>query len=152
MPDSCTVNIDYRYNSKENADTILADFRKLADEVEAADPEAKFELRVRELEHTSYTGVHEFARLDKPYFITDINHPLIQKTLDALHEMGQFPKTYFWDYGTDAAYIATVMGVPTIGYSPAEEIYCHGPRDRIRIDLMEQALEGYAMIVARVAC
>lgn len=152
VPDSCTVNIDYRYNSQENAETILADFRRLADEVEAADPETRLELRVRELEHTSYTGVHEFARLDKPYFITDINHPLIQKTIGALHEMDQQPKTYFWDYGTDAAYIATVMGVPTIGYSPAEEIYCHGPRDRIRIGLMEKALEGYGMICARVAC
>ena len=92
------------------------------------------------------------AELNKPSFITDIELPVIQKMLAALAEVDQHPKTYFWDFGTDAAYIATVLGIPTVGYSPAEEVYCHTPRDRISIDLMKKALEGYAAICLRVAC
>lgn len=151
VPDSCTVNIDYRFTVNETVDSILARFREIAEKLEMADPSAKYEVRVRSLEHTSYTGVQESAELNKPCFITDIENGYVQRTLKALSEVGQYPKTYFWDFGTDAAYIAKVLNIPTIGYSPAEEIYCHSPKDRINIELMKKALEGYVAICVEIA-
>ena len=151
VPDTCTINIDYRYSMGETRDSVLAMFRKLADEVSAEDPEASFEVRVRQLEHTSYRGVHDFAELDKPCFTTDIQNEYVQKTIAALAKVGQHPSTYYWDFGTDAAYFASACGIPTIGYSPLEEKYCHAPIDRVNIDLMKQALEGYAAICMEIA-
>lgn len=151
VPDTCTVNIDYRFTVDETSESILARFREIADKLEAKDPEAKYEIRVRQLEHTSYTGMHEFAELNKPCFITDIENEYVQQTLKALAEVDQHPGTYFWDFGTDAAYIARACNIPTIGYSPAEEVYCHSPKDRINIELMKQAMEGYAAICIEIA-
>lgn len=151
VPDTCTVNIDYRLTTKETVESVLDRFKEAAERVKEKDPQADFEVRIRELEHTSYTGVHEFAELNKPSFITDINNDYVQMTLKALAAVDQHPKTYYWDFGTDAAYIAKVCGIPAIGYSPAEEIYCHSPKDRIRIDLMEKALVGYAAICMEIA-
>lgn len=152
VPDTCTVNIDYRFNTEETKDTILEKFRTLALKLEQEDREAGYEIRVRSLDHTSYTGIKETAELNKPSFITDINNVYVQKMLHALNDVvNQYPKTYFWDFGTDAAYIATVCGIPTVGYSPAEEKYCHSPKDRISISLMQEVLEGYAAICAEIA-
>lgn len=151
VPDTCTVNIDYRFTVNETADSILERFRVLAKELEAKDPEAEYEIRVRQLEHTSYTGVHDYAELNKPCFVTNIENDYVKQTLNALRKMDQNPDTYFWDFGTDAAYIAEVCKIPTIGYSPAEEVYCHSTRDRISIELMEKALEGYAAICIEIA-
>lgn len=151
VPDTCTINIDYRFNTEETKDTVLEKFRNLASKLEQEDQDAQYEIRVRRLDHTSYTGVKETAELNKPSFITDINNVYVQKMLHALNEVDQYPKTYFWDFGTDAAYIATVCGIPTVGYSPAEEKYCHSPKDRISISLMQKALEGYVAICAEIA-
>ena len=151
VPDTCTINIDYRYSMGETRESILAMFRKLADEVCAEDPEAAFDIRVRQLEHTSYRGVHDFAELDKPCFTTDIQNAYVQQTIAALAKVGQHPSTYYWDFGTDAAYFASVCGIPTIGYSPLEEKYCHAPVDRVSIDRMKEALEGYAAICMEIA-
>lgn len=152
VPDTCTINIDYRFKKDESKEDILARFCALADEVKKEDPEADFEIRVRQLEHMSYRGVHDFAELNKPCFVTDINHEYVQRTIQALHCMGQDPKTYYWDFGTDAAYFSAVCGIPTIGYSPLEEKYCHAPIDRVSIELMKKALEGYAAICMEISC
>lgn len=151
VPDTCTINIDYRFHTGETKQTVLEKFQKLAEKLEKADPEAKYEICVRQLQHTSYTGVHESAELNKPSFITDVNNEYVQKMIAALNDVDQYPKTYFWDFGTDAAYIATVCNIPTVGYSPAEEKYCHSTVDRISISLMKKALEGYARICAEIA-
>ena len=152
VPDTCTINIDYRYKKDESKESVLAMFRKLADEVEAQDPEASFDERVRMLPHTSYRGVEDVAELDKPCFVTDLDNEYVQKTIKALHEMDQNPKNYFWDFGTDAAYFAAVCGIPTIGYSPLEEKYCHAPIDRVDIEKMKLALEGYVAICEEISC
>ncbi len=151
VPDSCTVNVDYRFTARETAESVLARFRKVADRLEKKDKEAGYEIRIRNLEHTSYTKVHEFAELNKPCFIMDEKNEYVQKTLKALESVGQHPKTYFWDFGTDVAYFAAVCGIPSIGYSPAEEKYCHAPTDRISIGLMKEALEGYTAICLEIS-
>lgn len=151
VPDTCTVNIDYRYTVNETEDTILRRFREAADELSARDPESDFEIGVRKLEHTSYTGVNEFAMLNKPSFITDIENEYVRQTMKALEQVGQHPKTYFWNYGTDIAYTSTVCNIPSIGYSPAEEEYCHTSKDRISIELMKKAVVGYAAICIEIA-
>jgi len=152
VPDTCTINIDYRFLVEETVESVLGRFQAIADELEKADPESKYEIRVRQLPHESYTGVIDSAELNKPPFVTDINNEYVQQTLQALAKVGQYPKTYYWDYGTDAAYFSRECGITCIGYSPAEEIYCHSPKDRISIDLMKQALEGYAAICMEIAC
>ena len=151
VPDTFTINIDYLYSMGETQDSVLSMFRKLTDEICAEDPEAAFEVRVRQLEHNSYRGVHDFAELDKPCFTTDIQNEYVQQTIQALAKVGQHPSTYYWDFGTDAAYFASVCGIPTIGYSPLEEKYCHAPIDRVCIDRMKEALEGYVAICMEIA-
>lgn len=43
VPDTCTVNIDYRFTVMETVESILGRFRKVADELEEKDPDAKYE-------------------------------------------------------------------------------------------------------------
>lgn len=151
VPDTCTINLDRRFTTNETVEQILDSIRELAEQIKKKDPEADYEVRVRKLEHTSYTGVHEFGDMIKPAYITPDDNPYVQKARSALNKLGKNPKTYYWDFGTDAAYISNTLGIPVVGYSPAEEKYCHQPIDRISIALMEEVLEGYAAICIEIA-
>lgn len=152
VPDTCTIHVDYRFSTDETAEDILGKFRKIADKLEKEDPQSSFEVRIRQLEHTSYRGVHDFAELNKPCFVTDLQNAYVQRVIRALGIMDQQPKTYYWDFGTDAAFFASACKIPAIGYSPLEEQYCHAPVDRVNLDLMKQALEGYAAICMDIVC
>ena len=45
---------------------------------------------------------------------------------------------------------AGLMGIPTIGYSAAEERYAHTPEEMINIEKVMQSLEGYLAIVCEL--
>lgn len=151
VPDTCTINIDRRFTTGETVESMLQEVQDIADRLMENDREASYEVGIRKLEHTSYTGVHEWAEMVKPAFITDRGESCVEKAVEALGGVGQFPNTYFWDFGTDGAYIAKECKIPVIGYSPAEEKYCHQPIDRIDIRKMRQALEGYTAICEEIA-
>jgi putative selenium metabolism hydrolase len=151
VPGSCTLYVDRRFVPGETSESILAEIRQIASMLTAADPESHFEVRVRELNHFSYTGFKGVGTMNKPAFLTDEKGPVVQKVIKALNKAGQHPKTELWDFGTDGAYVYHHCGIPVIGYSPCEEKYAHKTDDRVSIDMMRKALAGYAMICAEIS-
>ena len=49
-----------------------------------------------------------------------------------------------------AAYSAGVAGIPTVGFGPAKETEAHVVDERLRLDDLEAAAQGYAGIIAAV--
>ena len=85
-----------------------------------------------------------------PPWITDENHPLIQKVLTALKKVGQNPEIKYWKFGTDGSMTSALMGIPTIGYSGTEERYAHTSVEMVNIEMMMRSLEGYFSIVSEL--
>lgn len=149
VPDRCTIRIDRRFLPHENRETImkeLGDILKGAGLSVGADAAAE----IQAYAHTGYTGLQESMELYKPAFLTPEDEPHVVIVVDALKKVGQNPAFNCWDFGTDGAWIATELGIPTIGYSPCEEEYAHTPRDRVSMDLMRKAALGYAAISVAV--
>ncbi len=87
-----------------------------------------------------------FMELYKPAFLTSEDEPHVRAVSGHLRLWGRNRTFDCWDFGTDGAWVATELGIPTIGYSPCEEEFAHTPKDRISIDLMEKSVYGYISI------
>lgn len=147
IPDKCTIFLDRRFLPSEDKESIINEIKKITAE---AGLYREAELHIRSLTHRSYTGIEQTVDLYKPAFFTATNAEQVIKTVNALKTVGQEPKFGRWDFGTDGAWTAVEMGIPTIGYSPGEEQYAHTPRDRVNLELMCQAMVGSMAIAAEV--
>lgn len=151
IPDRCIASLDRRYLPSESLDTIIMQVQSLISRVAAKDPEFKGEARVRTVQETAYTGVtKEVAKLLTP-FVTSEKHPLVAKAVGALEELGHSPHFDKWYFSTEGGYVASVVGLPTIGYAPGEEKVSHTPYDRVRIDYLMTCVAGSAAIASAIA-
>lgn len=151
VPDICRVWVDRRYLPSESTEEVVNQFKQAVAECQAADPDINVECRIRQLAHTSYTGISETEQLLKQPYLVPQDNPYVQKVVKALQDIGQNPSFGVWDFGTDGSYTAHVLGIPTIGYAPGEEEYAHRPTDRVRIDFLIKAAVGNAAICCAVA-
>lgn len=151
IPDLCTLSLDRRFLPSESIDSILAEIRDIFSRLEATDPEFKGEVRVREVEEVSYTGLRQRVRKLLVPWVTADSDPNVTATVEALRNVGQNPNLERWDFGTDGSHTAGVLGIPTIGYGPGEEETIHTPFERIKVVNIIDAVAGNAAIALAVA-
>lgn len=151
VPDRCYAAVDRRYLPTESLDTILMQVQSLLNRVAQQDPEFKGEARVRYVKETSYTGyTREVPKLLAP-FLTSEKHPVVGRVVTALEALDEHPNFDKWYFATEGGYIATLAGVPTVGYAPGEEKVAHTPYDRVKIDHLVRAAAGYAAIARELS-
>jgi len=151
IPDRCIASLDRRYLPSESLDTIIMQVQSLINRVADKDPEFKGEARVRTVSETAYTGVtKEVPKLLTP-FVTSEKHPLVAKAVGALEALGHSPNFDKWYFSTEGGYVASVVGLPTIGFAPGEEKVSHTPYDRVRIDYLMTCVAGSAAIAQAIA-
>ncbi|CAB1083411.1 hypothetical protein JY97_17410 [Alkalispirochaeta odontotermitis] len=114
------------------------------------DPQFDATVCVRSVIEKSYTGYEKKVQKYHPPWITDPEHPLVQKILLALKRSGQQPDIRYWKFGTDGSMTAGLLGIPTVGYSGTEERYAHTSDERVNIAMMMQSLEGYFAIISEL--
>jgi acetylornithine deacetylase/succinyl-diaminopimelate desuccinylase-like protein len=146
IPDECEISIDRRYVPGEGLESILGEFEHVLEKIKEADPEFEADARVRTFIEKSYTGYEKQVKKHHPVWMTEKDHPFVKKVLKALERIGQNPEIGYWQFGTDGSMTAGLMGVPTIGYSGAEEHYAHTSQEMVNIEKMMQSLEGYLFI------
>lgn len=151
IPDICTVSLDRRFLPSETIDDAIRQIEDIFARIKETDPEFKATVKVREVEEVSYKGVSGMCRKVMEPWITPRDHPYVEKTFEALREIGANPQVGRWDFGTDGSYTAGVLGIPTIGYSPGEEHYAHTPYDRVNIDYIVESVAGTMAIAKKVA-
>jgi len=150
VPDVCTVRLDRRFLPGENRETILQELKAILLDAGLKAGMDSF-VEIQKYKHSSFTGLFESMELYKPAFLTPQDEPHVLAILDALRQIGQKPEFGCWDFGTDGAWTAVELNIPTIGYSPCEEEYAHTPKDRVSVELMRKAAEGYIAISLAVA-
>lgn len=150
VPDRCTITYDRRFTPEESAEDCLAQMRRIIDDIASEDETFRAEVKIAAVERTSYTGKSEAVQNKKEGWKLDREHPVVQACAAALRSVGQEVKYGYWDFGTDLPVTAVRHGIPSVGYSPMQEHYCHRPIDKVRIDYMEKALLGYVAIFDRL--
>ncbi|MCB0075222.1 MAG: M20/M25/M40 family metallo-hydrolase, partial [Caldilineaceae bacterium] len=101
-------------------------------------------------EYAAFTG-HLFVK-EKffPAWLLPEEDPFVQTALSALAGANLATTTTAYRFCTNAAYSAGVAGVPTIGYGPATEADAHVINERLKIDDLVAAANGYRAIIGAV--
>jgi len=130
----------------EAPDAVVWQVQTIVNQLAAADPEFKGEVRVRQAAVTSYTGLQQTAAKLMHPFVTESHHALVRSAVAALEGVGQQPRFGKWNFTTDGGYTAAIKKIATIGYAPGDEKFAQTPFDRLSIDKLVQAVGGYAAI------
>ena len=139
-PGEVTVHLDWRKVPGETNESILKRLHDITDET--------IYLSIVEEKLRSYTGMDITMKKNREPYYLDPATPVVKQAKHALEKaLGREVHTKFWDFVTDSGAFDQ-LGIPVIGFSPCEEEYAHTAIDRVRIDLMEQALQCYPPLVA----
>ena len=141
IPSICRVTYDRRLLPGESAANVLADITQRPELAEI-----RLDARVGLGEYTSYTG-HTFAT-EKffPAWLADDNDPFVTGSLAALHGVGIQADLNAYRFCTNAAFSAGVAGIPTIGFGPATEADAHIINEKLKLEDLIAAAQGYRAI------
>ena len=150
VPDQTFLSLDRRMIPGETAETAVAEIQAIIDELAAADPEFKADVKIKTAVEKSYTGMEYEVEKNMFPWKTAQDHPFVQAAASALELIGQEVNYGRWDFGTDGSKTAGIDRKPTIGYSPMQEQYAHTPYDKVRTDFLVKSVAGNAAIFLHV--
>ena len=145
IPARCKATYDRRLLPGETEAAVLGAITSLP-----ALKGIKFNARIAEGGHQTYTGQTLTCHKFFPAWELEESHPFVQKALSGLRASGLDPAMRAYRFCTNAAYSIGVAGVPTIGFGPGAEGDAHVVDEKIRLDDLERAALGYKGIIEAV--
>ncbi len=141
IPSICRVTYDRRLLPGESAAQVLAEITQRPDLADI-----RLDARVGLGEYTSYTG-HTF-RTEKffPAWLAEDDDPFVTGSLAALHGAGIEAGLNAYRFCTNAAFSAGVAGIPTVGFGPASEADAHIIDEKLSLEELIAAAQGYRAI------
>lgn len=109
----------------------------------------RFDVELPAKDYRSFTGYEEKAvSTVQQGFATPKSHPLVKRVASAVKgASGRAPKVGVWKFATDGR-LTSAAGIPTVGYSPAEESGCHITDESVPVKGLREGLEAYARMAA----
>lgn len=145
IPNRCRVTFDRRMLLGETIDSIINEIQDGARNVNA-----NFTVKIVEGNETTYRGYKMTAPKFFPAWIVEEDHPLVQYALKGLHDINPEITFSAFQFCTNAAASAGMYDIPTIGYGLGKETDAHTANESISIDELQQAAQGYQVIIQNV--
>jgi putative selenium metabolism hydrolase len=140
VPDGCTIYLDRRLTIGETVESARAELDSLPSVQEG---EATVDLLT--YEGTAYTGLTLSIEKHFPTWVIPENHPAVTAGVEAARRaLGRTPNVGRWVFSTNGVSSAGRLGIPTIGFGPANEIYAHTADDQCPLDHLPVAAAWYA--------
>lgn len=107
----------------------------------------RFEVDLPRKDYRSWTGYGEKdVTTTQEGFVTPKGHPLVKRVAAAVGaSSGRAPRVGVWRFATDGR-LTSAAGIPTVGYSPAEEAGCHVADESVPVAGLKTGLGAYAMM------
>lgn len=140
VPDGCTIYLDRRLTIGESVESARAELESLP---AVQDGQATVELL--HYDGTAYTGLT--LSIDKyfPTWVIPEDHPAVLAGVQAAERaFGRTPKVGRWVFSTNGVSSAGRLGIPTIGFGPANEIHAHTADDQCPLEHLPLAAAWYA--------
>lgn len=146
VPDRCYITYDRRLVPGETPESCVQQIQDIIDALSAQDQDFRAKVEIAAVPRISYTGKGAtLPNVKEAWKISETN-PFVQAASAGLAKLGQPVKYGYWDFGTDLSVVCGRIRKPSVGYSPMQELYCHRPIDKVRIDYMEKAIAGNVAI------
>jgi len=145
VPDGCTIYLDRRLTIGESVESSKAELEALP-AVQGGD--ARIELL--RYEGKAYTGMTLQTEKYFPTWVTPEDHPGVRAGVEAGElAFGRTPEVSRWIFSTNGVSSAGKLGIPTIGFGPANEVYAHSVDDQVPLDHLPEAVAWYAAFPER---
>ena len=145
VPDGCTIFLDRRLTIGESVESAQAELESLP-----AVQSGEAHVELLQYEGKAYTGLTLTTPKYFPTWVTDDGHPAVRAAVEAgEHALGRTPEVGRWVFSTNGVSSAGKLGIPTIGFGPANEIYAHSVEDQCPVDHLATAAAWYAAVPER---
>jgi putative selenium metabolism hydrolase len=141
VPDRAYIQLDRRLTRGETRESAVA-------EVKEAIVRAGVDAMVEVLKYgvPSYQGFVYETEKYYPTWTIEEDHPLCKAGIKACRlVLGKEPLVGKWTFSTNGIATMGLMGIPTIGFGPANEIYAHTVDDQVPVDHLVTAAAFYAI-------
>lgn len=140
VPGSATLYVDRRLSMEESPHDALQELRMIVAELGI-----QADVDVLEYESVSYTGAKMKQTKEFPTWSNPQDHPLTLAGIQATRYTARPQNgSSHWVFSTNGVASMGKMGIPTIGYGPANEIHAHTAHDQCPQDDLVEALRWYA--------
>lgn len=140
VPDGCTIYLDRRLTIGESVESSRRELESLP-----AVQEGEASVELLSYEGKSYTGLTLTTDKYFPTWVIPENDPAVAAGLEAGERaLGRAPEIGRWVFSTNGVASAGKLGITTIGFGPANEVYAHSPDDQCPIDHLPRAAAWYA--------
>lgn len=145
VPDGCTIYLDRRLTIGESVESARAELEALP-----AVQEGRATVELLRYEGTAYTGLTLVTDKYFPTWVTPAEHPGVVAGVEAGElALGRTLPVGRWIFSTNGVSSAGKLGIPTIGFGPANEVYAHSVDDQCPIDHLPVAVAWYAAFPER---
>ncbi len=140
VPDRAYIHLDRRLTRGETRASAVA-------EIERAVARAGVPASVEVLKYQvpSYNGLVYETEKYYPTWVLEEDHPLCRAGVETCRRcLRRDPKVDKWTFSTNGVATMGMMGIPTIGFGPANEIYAHTANDQVPVNHLVAAAAFYA--------
>ncbi len=147
VPDRAYIHLDRRLTRGETRESAVAEVEDAL--VRAGVPAA---IEVLKYRRPSYKGLVYETEKYYPTWILEEDHPLCRAGVETCRRcLGREPEIGKWTFSTNGVATMGMMGIPTIGFGPADEIYAHTANDQAPVDHLVASAAFYAAF-PRIYC
>lgn len=140
VPDRAFIHLDRRLTKGETKDSAVAEVK---DAIKRAGVEA--EVEVLKYAVPSYTNFTYETEKYFPTWVLEEDHVLCTSSVETFEKLfSSKPKVDKWTFSTNGIATMGMMGVPTIGFGPANEVYAHSIDDQCPVEHLVKAAAFYA--------
>ncbi len=140
VPDRAYIHLDRRLTRGETKESAIAEVR---DAVRRAGIEA--EVEVLRYAVPSYTNLVYETEKYFPTWTLDPKHAACRAAVENFRALFHAEPTIGkWVFSTNGVATMGIMGVPTLGFGPADEVHAHMVVDQMPIDQLVRAAAFYA--------
>jgi putative selenium metabolism hydrolase len=140
VPDGCTIYLDRRLTIGESVESARAELEALP-----AAQAGEAEVELLRYDGTAYTGLSLSVDKCFPTWVIPEDDPAVRAGVEAGERaLGRRPEIGRWVFSTNGVASAGRLGIPTIGFGPANEIYAHSPDDQCALSDLAPAAAWYA--------
>ena len=144
IPSVVELVLDWRNVPAEQPATIRERVTAIAEA--AAEDGVRAEVVTPVVPLTSWRGVEREIERISQAFGTDPNGELFSSAHRRLEAgLGHEVEVISWDFASDGGWLQAA-GVPCIGYGPGEMQVMHAVRESCSLDLLAEAVPGYALL------
>ncbi len=145
IPNRCRVTFDRRSVMGETEQSVLAQLTDVTN-----NSKFKADACIVEASETTYTGYVLKGKKFFPAWLLSHDHPLVEKSFQALKNLHADTKIGSFRFCTNATYCAGRMNIPTIGFGLGSESDAHTVDESIKLADLEMAAIGYQAIIKQI--